>query len=50
MPDSAVGNEQLLQDGGRPLMKSRTTGLPNVTPILRAIEADGTGLNYTGAS
>lgn len=38
MPESAVGNEQLLQDGGRPLMKSRSTGLPNVSAILQAIQ------------
>lgn len=42
MPESAVGNEQLLHDGGRRLMKSRSSGLPNVTPILQAIFAEPT--------
>ena len=40
MPESAVGNEQLLESGGRRLMKSRTTGLPNVAPILLALESE----------
>ena len=40
MPESAAGNEQLLLSGGRRLMKSRTTGLPNVTPILQALATE----------
>jgi DNA processing protein len=39
MPESAVGNEQLLQSGGRPLMKSRATGMPNVSSILQAVRS-----------
>lgn len=39
MPESAVGNQELLRQGGVRLMKSRSTGLPNVAPILHAIAA-----------
>ena len=39
MPDSATGNEDLLQQGAHPLMRSRSTGLPNIRPVLNAIRS-----------
>lgn len=38
MPDSATGNEDLLQQGAHRLMKSRSTGLPNIRPVLDALQ------------
>lgn len=40
MPESATGNEELLRDGANRLMKSRSTGLPNIRPILDAISSN----------
>jgi DNA processing protein len=37
MPESATGNEDLLRHGAHRLMKSRSTGHPNVRPILDAV-------------
>jgi len=39
MPDSATGNEDLLQQGAHRLMKSRSTGLPNIGPVLDALRS-----------
>ena len=36
-PDSATGNEELLQNGAKRLMKSRARDLPNMAPVLQAI-------------
>ncbi len=36
-PESATGNEELLRNGAKRLMKSRSRNLPNVTPIIGAI-------------
>ena len=36
-PESATGNEELLQHGAKRLMKSRSRDLPNVRPIMDAI-------------
>ncbi len=41
MPESATGNQELLTQGARRLMKSRATNRPNIQPILEAIRADG---------
>ncbi len=41
MPEPAEGNRQLLQQGARPLRKSRSTNRPNIRPILAAIAAAG---------
>jgi len=38
-PESATGNEELLQRGAKRLMKSRSRDLPNVQPIMDAISA-----------
>jgi len=40
MPESANGNEELLQQGARRLMKSRATNRPNIRPVLEAITAE----------
>jgi DNA processing protein len=37
MPESATGNEELLRQGAKRLMKSRSTNRPNVRPVLEAI-------------
>lgn len=37
MPESATGNEELLHQGARRLMKSRSTNRPNIRPVLEAI-------------
>ena len=37
MPESAVGNQQLLQQGASRLMKSRFTNRTNIKPILEAL-------------
>ncbi len=37
MPESATGNEELLRQGAKRLMKSRATNRPNVRPVLEAI-------------
>ena len=37
MPAEAEGNRELLEFGARPVDKSRTTGKPNIRPILAAI-------------
>lgn len=36
-PASATGNEELLSQGAKRLLKSRSTDLPNIRPILEAI-------------
>lgn len=36
-PESATGNEELLRNGAKRLMKSRSRNLPNITPIVEAI-------------
>lgn len=36
-PESATGNEELLQRGAKRLMKSRSRDLPNIQPIIDAI-------------
>jgi DNA processing protein len=36
-PESATGNEELLTNGAKRLMKSRSRDLPNITPIIEAI-------------
>jgi DNA processing protein len=40
MPESATGNEDLLRHGAHRLMKSRSTGRPNIHPILDAINSE----------
>ncbi len=37
MPESATGNEELLRQGARRLMKSRSTNRPNIRPVLDAV-------------
>jgi DNA protecting protein DprA len=37
MPESATGNDELLNQGARRLMKSRSTNQPNIGPVLEAI-------------
>lgn len=37
MPESATGNEELLRQGAKRLMKSRSTNRPNIRPVLEAI-------------
>jgi DNA processing protein len=39
MPESAEGNRQLAKVGAHPLLKSRSTGHANVTPVLRATQS-----------
>ncbi|HUO28840.1 MAG TPA: DNA-processing protein DprA [Bryobacteraceae bacterium] len=36
-PESATGNEELLRNGAKRLMKSRSRDLPNMAPVLAAI-------------
>lgn len=36
-PESATGNQELLRNGAKRLMKSRSRDLPNITPIIEAI-------------
>jgi DNA processing protein len=36
-PESATGNEELLRNGAKRLMKSKARDLPNMTPVLQAI-------------
>jgi DNA processing protein len=36
-PESATGNEELLRNGAKRLMKSRSRDLPNITPIIEAL-------------
>ena len=36
-PESATGNEELLRNGAKRLMKSKARDLPNMTPLLQAI-------------
>jgi DNA processing protein len=36
-PESATGNEELLRNGAKRLMKSRSRDLPNIAPIVAAI-------------
>lgn len=43
MPESATGNEELLTQGARRLMKSRTTNRPNIRPVLEAIAPGAEG-------
>ena len=38
-PESATGNEELLQQGARRLMKSRATNRPNIQPILEVLRS-----------
>jgi hypothetical protein len=37
MPESAVGNRELLAHGARPLLKSRTTGRANMKEVFAAV-------------
>ncbi len=37
MPESATGNEELLSQGARRLMKRRSTNRPNIRPVLEGI-------------
>jgi DNA processing protein len=37
-PETAIGNDELLREGAKRLMKSRLTDLPNVQPILDAVK------------
>lgn len=37
MPESATGNKEILQNGARPLMKSRTANRTNIRPVMDAI-------------
>jgi DNA processing protein len=39
MPESATGNEELLQHGAKRLMKSRSSNRTNIRPILEAVAA-----------
>lgn len=39
MPEAATGNQELLQQGARRLMKSRSTNRPNIQPILDVIRS-----------
>jgi len=41
MPAEAEGNRELLQQGARPVLKSRRTGKPKIGPILAAIRNAG---------
>ncbi len=51
MPETASGNQELLQHGARRLMKSRSTNLPNIRPILEVIRSAPTeGPNPTGTA
>jgi DNA processing protein len=43
MPEAATGNQELLQQGARRLMKSRSTNRPNIQPILDAIRSSPQG-------
>ena len=36
-PESATGNEELLRNGAKRLMKSKARDLPNMTPVIQAI-------------
>lgn len=38
-PESATGNEELLRNGAKRLMKSKSRDLPNMAPVLQAIAA-----------
>lgn len=40
MPDAAQGNRQILNEGARPLLKSRTSGRANVAPILQSLQTE----------
>jgi DNA processing protein len=40
--ESATGNEELLKNGARRLMKSKSRDLPNVAPIIESIANSGT--------
>jgi DNA processing protein len=40
-PESATGNEELLKNGARRLMKSKSRDLPNVAPIIESIANSG---------
>lgn len=37
MPETAVGNRELLEQGARPLLKSRTTGRANMKEVLSVL-------------
>jgi DNA processing protein len=39
MPEAATGNQELLQEGARRLMKSRSTNRPNIQPILDVLRS-----------
>jgi predicted Rossmann fold nucleotide-binding protein DprA/Smf involved in DNA uptake len=41
MPESAVGNRELLGHGARPLLKSRAAGRANMKDVFAAISEDG---------
>lgn len=43
MPEAATGNQELLEQGARRLMKSRSTNRPNIQPILDAIRSTTQG-------
>jgi DNA processing protein len=48
MPESAEGNRELLQQGARPLRKSRASNRANIRPILAAIEIAPLALRASG--
>lgn len=38
MPETATGNRELLHEGGRPLLRSRSTMRANLEPVLTAAQ------------
>ncbi len=42
MPDTAKGNQELLGQGARPLLKNRQTNMANATAVLSALSTDHT--------
>ncbi len=40
MPESATGNEELIQSGAKPLLRSRSTGRANVSPVIAAAQEE----------
>ena len=50
-PDFATGNDELLRQGAKRLMKSRRTDLPNIRPILEAVQTrTGRSIPFLAAS
>ena len=50
MPESATGNEELLHQGARRLMKSRSANRPNIRPVLEAIAVPPPSAEVRGLS